>query len=399
MSSRSVLSMGRFFLISLLSASTIIFPVNLTLFSGNSWYFLVTGNTSLSLNISFSGEFIVTGDLVSTMNTFLVPSILIAIVMQFFRSVICLISLISFIDMSVSLSSVSTVSVSCLISCRFCCSNLHAFAKWPFFNLWHITSQAGHLWFGFQFRASQYLQFRSSCVSFDLVSYCLVYVISFTGSFLMSFSRFHNRFPGMLFFLFFRSYVFCRIGSTTFGISKCLSFNSLSRNILSVIDVINFNISKSVLIAGKFYILPISCNSSQWSSLSPYLFALPKTNLLLSCICFPFGRYYLLYRFISLSVLILSESVWYSDLVIWCIASGPNAHRKSCCTSSSLVLQSLVPVLFLLNLVIQYRCHISFLYIFQIGQAIFRSYKFFSHRVSLVQVWQIYSVVLHVFSV
>ena len=193
--------MDTFFLILSPSASTVIFPVNLSLFLLTSWYVLVTGNIFLSLMISLSGGNIVTGDSVSTMNSFSVPSILIIIEMYFLRSVKCLISVFEFFDQSVSLSSVSTVSVNSLVPCPSCCSNLHALVKWPFlWHLWHFTSRAGHLWFGFQFGASQYLQFQPLCLSFDLVPYWLIYVSLCIGSSLMSFSRLDSRNSGMVFF-------------------------------------------------------------------------------------------------------------------------------------------------------------------------------------------------------
>ena len=172
----------------------------------------------MPLKISLSGGILVTNDPVSTMSTFSVPSILIVTALKILRSVKCFISFIIFTELSVSISVVSTVSFSSLISCRFCCSNLHAFPEWPFLlHLWHITSRAGHLWFGFQFGASQYLHFWSLCLSFDLAPFCPVYVILCLGSSLKSFSRLDIRASGMVFFLFFRSFVFSWICSTTFG--------------------------------------------------------------------------------------------------------------------------------------------------------------------------------------
>ena len=60
--------MCTFFLIPLLSASTVIFPGNIISLLLPSFYFLVTGNIFLPLTISLSGGKIVTCDSVSTMN-------------------------------------------------------------------------------------------------------------------------------------------------------------------------------------------------------------------------------------------------------------------------------------------------------------------------------------------
>ena len=205
----------------------------------------------MSLTISLFGGIILTGDPVSTMNFFLVPSIFIVIVIWFLRSVKCFVLVSIIIDLSVSFSSVSAVSVSSLISCRFCFSSLHVFTKWFFLDLWHNTSRAGHLWFRLQFGASQNLQFWSLCLSFDLVRFCPVYDILCIGSSLVSFSRFDIRASGMVFFLFFRSYVFCCICSTTFAKSKSFSSSSSSRIVLFVVDVIKIDKSNLVLNSGK----------------------------------------------------------------------------------------------------------------------------------------------------
>ena len=131
---------------------------------------------------------------------------------------------------------------------------MHAFAKCPFFlQIWHYGSRAGYLGFIFQFGVSQYLQFRSFGLSFGLVPCFPVYVILFTGSSLMSFSRFDIRASGMVVFLFFRLYVFCCICSTIFSTFKIFSFSNLFRNLLSVIDVVSFDKSKSMLNSGKLH--------------------------------------------------------------------------------------------------------------------------------------------------
>ena len=53
------------------------------------------------------------------------------------------------------------------------------------------------------------------------------------------------RASGIVFFLFFFSYVFCFINSIIFFISRVFSFIILSRNFLSVIAVMYFDISNS----------------------------------------------------------------------------------------------------------------------------------------------------------
>ena len=47
------------------------------------------------------------------------------------------------------------------------------------------------------------------------------------------------------------------------------------------------------------------------------------------CNLFLSGKYYLLYKVSSLSILILSGPIRYSHRVIWCVASKTSAQRKS----------------------------------------------------------------------
>ena len=70
MSSRSVIGIDKFFLFILFSASSLIFPANITSLLLTCWYFLVVGNIFLSLSTSLSGCNIVTGDPYSKMNFF-----------------------------------------------------------------------------------------------------------------------------------------------------------------------------------------------------------------------------------------------------------------------------------------------------------------------------------------
>ena len=66
------------------------------------------------------------------------------------------------------------------------------------------------------------------------------------------FCRFDIRASGLVLFLFFWSYLLCCICLFASGTSKSFSFNNLSGNFLSVIDVSGFDISNWVLNSGKF---------------------------------------------------------------------------------------------------------------------------------------------------
>ena len=157
----------------------------------------------------------------------------------------------------------------------------------PFFlHVWHITSLAGFLGFGFQFGAWQYMQFRSLFLSFDPGPFCLVYVVLCIGPSLMSFSRLDIPASRIVFFSFSQSYVLCWICSTTFSTSKSFSFISLSHNFLSVIEVIVFDVGSSVMNSGKPHSFFNSRNLSQWSSGAFLLVCFAQKNLSLSCICF-----------------------------------------------------------------------------------------------------------------
>ena len=77
---------------------------------------------------------------------------------------------------------------------------------------------------------------------FGLVSELSILCI---GSSFISFSRFDIRASGIVFFRFFLSYVFCLINSIVFANSSFYSFIKLSRSFVSVIAVINFEMSRS----------------------------------------------------------------------------------------------------------------------------------------------------------
>ena len=75
---------------------------------------------------------------------------------------------------------------------------------------------------------------------------------------------------------FFRSFMFCCICSTTFSTCKSFSFSSFSHNFVSVIDVMNFDISISVLKSGNCILFLIRIISLSGLPVFPYLFLLPK---------------------------------------------------------------------------------------------------------------------------
>ena len=122
-------------------------------------------------------------------------------------------------------------------------------------------------------------------------------------------------------------------------------FINLSRIFLSVIDVIKSDISNSVLTSRKSHSFSNWSSFSQCSSGVSLFVCSAQKNLRLSCICF-FSVSSFCYIGFSLYIFILFGSVWYSDFVIWCIASGLNAHRKFCCIFSCLVFHSSVAVMF-----------------------------------------------------
>ena len=83
-------------------------------------------------------------------------------------------------------------------------------------------------------------------------------------SFIMCFSFVDIRTSGIVFFLFFFSYVFCLIRLIIFFISSVFSFIILSRNFLSVIAVMYFDFSSSSAeIVVKLHSFSISINRLQ----------------------------------------------------------------------------------------------------------------------------------------
>ena len=125
MSFRLIIDSSKNFLIPLTSSSIVTFQVNSTSFIIllTSWSFLVIGNFFLSFIFSLSNCIILTGGLVLTMNYFSVPSFFDVMITWFLRSVRCFISVIIFTDLSASLSSVSSGSVSFFYFFPGLCSN------------------------------------------------------------------------------------------------------------------------------------------------------------------------------------------------------------------------------------------------------------------------------------
>ena len=105
-------------------------------------------------------------------------------------------------------------------------------------------SVAGHLCNGVHFGALQNL--RGRFPKFFFLGFTPNRSILCIGSsFIMCLSFVDVRASGIVFFLFFFSYVVCLISSIIFFISKVFSFIILSRNFLSVIAVMYFDISSS----------------------------------------------------------------------------------------------------------------------------------------------------------
>ena len=207
-------------------------------------------------------------------------------IIRFLWSVTCFISVIECIDLSVSASSVSSGSVIFSISCHFRCTILHAFGKCSFFlQSWLIDSWTGFLWLRLQIGSSQHLQYRCFGLSSGVVPHFCVFVILRLRSFSISFSLIDKRASGMVYFLFFLSYVICCICSTTFSTSKSFSFGSWSRLFSSVIDVLYLNIGNLVLISRKSQSFSESMIYSQWSSGDSVSVCFVQKNLHVNCIC------------------------------------------------------------------------------------------------------------------
>ena len=128
--------------------------------------------------------------------------------------------------------------------------------------------------------------------SLGLVLYFLLYVILCIGSSVISFSRFDIIPSGIVFFSVCLSYLFSCICSTVFGMSKSFASNSLFLSFFSVIDVVHFDSSNSVLKSGKSHSLSYSLSFSQCPGVFLYLIVPLRKNLLVSCF---FPGSYLIY--------------------------------------------------------------------------------------------------------
>ena len=153
-------------------------------------------------------------------------------------------------------------------------------------KLWHTDFRIQQLWLRFQLGESQYLQFRSFGLTFGLVPYLPERVILCIGSSLIFFF-------GLILdhLVWCSSFPFCRMYFLVFvrPLSEHLvffSFSSLSRSFLSVIHVINFNISNTVLCSGRSHSFYSSINFPSDLPVFPCLFVLRERNFLESCICF-----------------------------------------------------------------------------------------------------------------
>ena len=91
--------------------------------------------------------------------------------------------------------------------------------------------------------------------------------------------------------IFFLSFVFC-ICWTVFGTTKSFSSIHLSHNFLSLIDVMNFDMCRSVLKFGKCQFFSNSMNFSEWSSsvsmLELFRVPMPKENFVVFSFLFVF---------------------------------------------------------------------------------------------------------------
>ena len=144
---------------------------------------------------------------------------------------------------------------------------LHAFAKWPYFpHLLQFASSAGLLCIGDQFGALQNLHDRFwNCLVFGFVPN--LFILCIGSSFINCFPFDEINASGIVFFLFFFSYVFCLISVIIFFKSSVFSLIILSRNFLSFIAVIYLEIcSSSAEIVPKLHSFSISISRLQNSS-------------------------------------------------------------------------------------------------------------------------------------
>ena len=105
------------------------------------------------------------------------------------------------------------------------------------------------------------------------------------SSFYFFFSVWYNA-SGMVFFFFFRWYVFFCKSLTIFGMSKSFSVCSLSRNFLAVVDVIDLDINSLVLNSGLSHPFSSSISFFQWSAGVSVSDCFAEKNILVSCIRF-----------------------------------------------------------------------------------------------------------------
>ena len=121
---------------------------------------------------------------------------------------------------------------------------------WKLAQLLHVWSSAGHLCAGFQFGMSQNIHglllltmFLGGVLNLSILVHISPYWFFFNFNF-----RFDINASGIVFLLFFFSYVFCLIISTVFFILSIFSFINLPWSFLPVIAVINFDMSSSSVV-------------------------------------------------------------------------------------------------------------------------------------------------------
>ena len=111
-------------------------------------------------------------------------------------------SLIMFINLSVSLPSVSSGSINFFQTCCLGCSNLKAFTKCSIFQLWHVSFGVGQVCFRFHFGALQSLHFDFFGLFPFFICFFPVNFNSCIGTFVVCFSYWYRNFPYSIFFSF-----------------------------------------------------------------------------------------------------------------------------------------------------------------------------------------------------
>ena len=159
------------------------------------------------------------------------------------------------------------------------CILLRSVFSYRIYHLLQLTSSAGHLCIGVQFGALQNLQVRFPNFSIRWIG----------SSFIICFSFVDIKASGIVFFLFFFSYVFCLISSIIIFNSSVFAFIILSRNFLSVIAVIYFDINNSSAeIVLKLHSFSISISRLQ-KSFRCFLFCLfrpEEISAIMVCVSF-----------------------------------------------------------------------------------------------------------------